>query len=340
MNYLQIPESRWGRYLNTELTVHDWMSEISHYSALVPPPRLRQINDWMDQKNKLVYWKLGLMGGLVVLAGLVPPVYSVGTSTLVYIFSSLGLVPAAGFFLAVFAFLSTLFPNTFSLFSVSVDEDNTFYDRFKKNFFSLLRFTFNGLAYGFLYAAVTSNPLIGGLFVIAAVAEVVQQAFNWIMHPEPRKKIIATEPLDRLYEQECNARKRVDYLKQRNTIMINFAEALLYTAIVAFSCFVPGGFIITLASIALIGAVMLIKNRVEVSNSHWAETALDRKFKRFETEYEKKTGRQYHLANKVEKNTAWRDAHFPWMLDRSTKRTADSAPIEEQSPAVSPSNKC
>ena len=130
---------------------------------------------------------------------------------------------------------------------------------------------------------------------------VFQQIYNWVRHPVYERKILPTEPLEKLYAQEEHARQSVDHKKRRNEILINLAEAVLYTGIVLFSSFVPGGFIITLASILMIGAVMLIKNRVNAANETWAKDKLDKAFIKYESAYEQTINKTQTLGVAQEK---------------------------------------
>ena len=295
LKYFNIPESQWGRYLGAKITPLNLIDSLLDICTQEQAPRLYQMKAWLDQQNKLIYWKAGLFGAFVASTAVFPPFISIGLTNITYFFASLGLVHLIGIFLAAFAFASTLFPRAFSLFSEIDDENDTFFTRFKQNFFSLMRFFFNGLAYGFLFAAATSNPVIGALFVFAAAAEVFQQIYNWIRHPAHERVMNEAAPLDKLYAQEEQARKGIDHKKRRNEILINLVEAVLYTAIVLFSCFFPGGFIITLASIAMIGAVMLIKNRVNAANDTWAKNKLSKAFTKYEIEYEQTTKKSHAM---------------------------------------------
>ncbi|MFZ4077256.1 MAG: hypothetical protein ACOYKA_04640, partial [Legionellaceae bacterium] len=237
-------------------------------------------------------------------------------------------IPATGILSAVFAFFATLFPTFFTLFELPEEEKSTsFYVRFKQNFFSLLRFLFNGLAYGFVLAAVTTNPVIGGLFVVAAFAEVIQQAVNWLRYPVSQSQRSPIQSIDNLYEQEAHDRKRFDYKYKRNEILINLAQALLMTAIVAVWCFVPGGLIVSVVSIVAMGVVMLLKNRADKANDTWEKAILNRKFEDAEKEYEHINPLEMKPLHQEKKALVQEDPHYPSPLCQS--KTMPKTCVEE-----------
>lgn len=286
LEVMKIPKAQWGRYLGANLTVFEVINTLSENNQ-ISYEKLHLISAWIQRKNGFIYFKLIALGLFAVTFGILPWLFSLGISGTSYLISSIGLIPASGIVSAVFAFFATLFPASFTVFELPQEEkSSSFYVRFKQNFFSLLRFLFNGLAYGFVLAAVTTNPVIGGLFVVAAFAEVIQQAVNWLRHPVSKSEVCPIQSIDNLYEQETHDRKRFDYKYKRNEILINLAQALLLTAIVAVWCFVPGGLIVSVVSIAAMGVVMLLKNRADTANDTWEKAILNRKFEEAEQRYE------------------------------------------------------
>ena len=130
LEHFKIPESKWGRYLGAKITPLHLLNTLLDDCTPEQAPRLHQMKAWLDQQNKLIYWKTGLFGAFVASSAIFPPFISIGLSNIAYFFVSLGLIPAIGIGLAAFAFVSTLFPRTFSLFSEIDDENVTFLSRF------------------------------------------------------------------------------------------------------------------------------------------------------------------------------------------------------------------
>lgn len=282
---LSIEKWLWGRYLNSSLSIYDLINELSTLNAKAHH-RLHDINVWIRRRNGWILLQAFAMAALVSLVVLFPPVAMIGISGITYLIATIGLIPAFGLFTAIFALGATLFPAYFTVFDLSDDIAKlSFYERFKSNFFSIIRFLVNGVAYGFVLAAATTNTVVGGLFVVAAFAEIIQQSYNWMTHPEKKQEPTSTEPLQRLYEKENNDRKRFDYKHTRNAILVTLSQALLMTIIVAFWSFVPGGVIISAISITAMGAVMLGKYLADQKNDAWKIDILNKKFQLDENKY-------------------------------------------------------
>ena len=84
------------------------------------------------------------------------------------------------------------------------------------------------------------------------------------------------------------ARYNTDYKKRRNAVLINIAEAVALTAIVAAWCFVPGGAFVAAGALAAMAAVFIVKTVAHKYNESTMKKQLKDKFVVLEDAEEKR----------------------------------------------------
>ena len=279
---LNIPKLQWGRYLDSCLTVHDFLVELD---GLTKNEKIREFIKLIDTQAELEREKI-IFAGLTALLFLDISAVLLVASRGVTAFQEL---IAAAVFIPVVGVVYTAAVAIYSLYKNLSDKKIPWFDRFRDNFFLLANAALNFAAYGVLItAATTATPVTAVLFVLAAVVSVIQEVTSIVqMVIQDKTKATIVEPTD-LDAQQKQARHELDYIKRRNSVLINIFTAVASASIVAAWCFVPGGIFVAVGAVVAIGVVYLAKSWAQKHNEAAIKARLQSKYEDLESMHHNK----------------------------------------------------
>ncbi|MGQ3890924.1 hypothetical protein [Legionella sp. CNM-4043-24] len=246
---LYISESKRARYLKSDMTVSDFLADLTSKGNI----QVAYFLEVIEKKKSFRFWDL-LMGGLLSLAlvggflGL-PFMSGVLSAITGFLSSSTGM-PIIGM---VFSGLGLLI-GTYNNLS---DKKKSKLDRARDLVFSLANAALTFAAYVLWLSSFPVMPLAGGLlFVGASVVDAIRETVCLL------QDYIRYKNRPKLYgdEKNCaNAQIKFSYKKHRNAAMINTAVALVLVGLIATWSFAPAGIGVTLGIVTAILVVCVVK---------------------------------------------------------------------------------
>lgn len=256
---LNIPASQWHKY-DKNLSIYHFLLKLAQegYS------QIDYIIELIDKKTRLSKLDLFIGGTLstFILACLVaqPAVYSIIEAVIQALLASTVGIP-------IIALFFTLGSTLFNAYQNHTNKKITFINRLRDNFFLFMESTIKTVGYGFLIAAGgTMIPVVACLFVLEALVSVVKEMYSLLQYYIQYKTSPPINESDNLNIHRAYARRVFGYEKHRNELLINITAALILVGIMAVACFVPGGLYITIASLAAIALVYVVKTAVSKIN--------------------------------------------------------------------------
>ena len=279
---LGVPRHQQGRFLGAPLTVYDFLVELDKL-LLHKNRNLAYFIDSIDHTLRRRWDRIILAFGLALLGVEVASPYLTGTFTVINeIITAALFIPIASALYTIAVFLYAVIDNFISKKRMS------FWERLQNNFFEMASATLKLVAYGLVIAgaAISGSPLVSALIVIGTGVSVIQELAGFIhLRRAFNKEKTEQKGEMTLGDQQVLARHESDYLKRRNSLLINVVSAVLITGLVAAWCFIPGGLFVMVGAVVAIFVVNVVKKLVHMYFESSSKKALDAKFEQLETEH-------------------------------------------------------
>lgn len=285
---LNIPRYKMGRYLNAPLTLYEFLVEVNAQTNK-ENEKLKEFLVLIKKQSRKKLEKI-VISGLVGIA-----LFQLSLPFIVHAeaLAALQEITAAALFFPAVGIIFTAGVALYSLYKNLYDKKMTLYQRFKDNFFLLADSALKFAAYGVLLAAATTvSPVSAILFVAAECLSVLKEVVNLAhMIFFDKWKLTAAEArnIDLVLQ---HTRHQFDFIKRRDSLLINTALAIIMLGIVAAWCFVPGGIGVTIGAFAAIALVYLFKYAVHKYHDASIQKRLQQRFGEIEGEYERQQALQ------------------------------------------------
>lgn len=295
---LKIPEKKRGRFIGAPITVYDLLKEIE---ALQPDNDKANILINAIDDNAKRDWFPIIMTFLLALLGVeIAGHYLEGTFSVINeIITVVWFAPIASAVYTTGVFIYSLIE------SVRNKNKESFLHRVQNNFFKLASTALKMVAYSLViaFAALSGSPLISTLLVIATAIDIVKELAGFIhLKRELKKENAESNDHPTLIEQQTHARHENDYIKRRNSLVINVIAAVLITAVVAAWCFVPGGLVVVAAAIVGIVLINVCKKLAHKYSDSVLKKSLNSTFEQLESKDQNQPG--HHLSSEVSLETS------------------------------------
>ncbi len=287
LDKLAISPAQQGRFKGASISIYDFIIELK--DLLKPTDPLNDLVVELNQANDLssfAPWRrnviIGVWSGVVILALFMAE----GLSTIERLVSGAALIPIISMIYALLVTIQTLFPRflTSAVLPVAAETDS-FWKRFKQNFFTLSSNLLKVTTYILVLAAASTAPVIATLFVVVSIMLVYQELWA-LYHHELKKSLTADNtPSMQLNAEQLNARYQTEHIRRKREIMINIVVSAALTLLVVAWSFVPGGILVTIPVIACMGLVYLAKSKATQRNAQTAKEQLNDRFNRLELKY-------------------------------------------------------
>lgn len=278
LNTLGIPPYQHGRYLHASLSVRDFFVELNEHTK----KENRQLNNLiilLNQQNR-IKWNKIILGSAVALA-----IFEI-TYPFLKGFISIQELLAAALFVPVVGIGFTAIVALYSGYKNIFDKHTTLVQRFKDNFFLLADIALKLAAYSILIAAATTaTPVAAVLFVVAECFNVIKEIVNLVLAHNQNRNNPILSGMDPLGLGQHNARKHFDFIKHRNSIVINLLAAAICVGIIAVWCFFPPSLFLTIGAMVALGVVAIIKAQLQKYNEANVKNSLNREFIKLETPF-------------------------------------------------------
>jgi len=285
LNYLNIDELLWGRYIGAPITVYQLLKELNqlldkknqHLVAFIKQIDNKRGKAW----TSLVF---AAMLGLVGVEFLVP--FMSGVVNLVHqVVVAAVFVPAASIGYTAAVYFYSLYESLTNKKKVPLTE------LLRNNFFELAEAALKVTAYSLVLAAVatTGSPLFLVLIIVGTGIQIIKEVVNFI-HLQVKHKSSAKDHEYTLPEKQQQAREECDYLKRRNSLIINIVAAVVITGLVAASFLIPGGIFVAIGALVGLVIVHLLKSQAHRYNERHITARLISDFEALETKEIAKPG--------------------------------------------------
>jgi hypothetical protein len=274
---LGIPAHQHGRYLNSPLSVRDFFVELNEHTKK-ENLKLNNFIILQNQQNRLKWNKiiLGSAIGLAIFEITYPFIKSL--ITIQELLAAALFVPVVGIGITAIIAIYSGYKNIF-------DKHTSLSQRFKDNFFLLADIALKLAAYSLLIAATTATPVAAALFVVAECFNVIKEIVNLVQAHFQNNNNAMLSSMDVLSRQQYKARQQFDFVKQRNSIIINLLAATLCVGIIAIWCFFPPSLFLTIGALAAVAVVAVIKAQIQKCNEANVKTRLNREFTKLEASF-------------------------------------------------------
>ncbi len=277
LNNLNIDKLLWGRYIGAPITVYQLLKELNQLLDKKNQNLIAFIKQ-IDRKRGKAWTSLVLatMLGLVGVEFLVP--FMTGVVDLIHqVVVAAVFVPSASLGYTAAVYFYSLYESLSSKKKVPLSE------LLRNNFFELAEAALKITAYSLVLAAVatTGSPLFLVLIIVGTGIQIIKELANFI-HLQLKHKPSVKDG-DTLPEKQQKVREACDYLKRRNSLIINIVAAVVITGVVAASFLIPGGFFVAIG--ALVGLVIahLLKSLAHRYNERYIAARLISDFEALET---------------------------------------------------------
>ena len=286
---LGIPKEQWGRYIGENLTVYDFLVELSKHNKK-NNAKIKEFIDFIDDKATFSWTKIFFASILALITAEFALPFIGGAAAL----SSLQTLFAAALFAPIVGAVFTSAIALYSLYQSFFDKKTPLLHRLQDNFFVLAYSALRYAGYGVLIAAaVTVSPLAAILFVVAEAALALKEISSLVRMVLEEKRTVTIPENAELSLQQHQARHELDYVKRRNTKVINIVAAVVLVGVVAASVFIPGGIFVTAGAIAAIMLVTFIQKWANNRNTTLLNERLQGKFEELERDSPKEETLQF-----------------------------------------------
>ncbi|KTD37801.1 hypothetical protein [Legionella oakridgensis] len=280
---LDIPSSKWGRYLNAPLTVYDFLQELQELTR----HEHEEINEFIKlitEKGRNKKRKILIGGSLLLFAlSFLPPFLVTGGLT------ALQSLLAASLFFPVIGLIYTVGIGIYSFYQSFSEPNVSLSHRFRENFSLLASSALNLAAYGVLIAAATTmNPIAAALFVAASLVSVFNEVFHLVLIWNENRKSGPITEQDSLEVRQEKTRIANEYARCRNNVVIALGASIVLAGIITVWSFVPGGIFVSIGILAAIAVVYGLKKLCSFYNDKRMKAHLVQEFEALEYAEEEK----------------------------------------------------
>ncbi|KTC84513.1 hypothetical protein [Legionella brunensis] len=316
---LCIPSESWTEYLN--LTTYNLLLRLNREQH----PQISYLLEIIDKKTAPSKLKLLIGGSSVVvllLSLLTLPYFAPLVESIDGLLTSVIGLPILGLGYTV---LRTFF----YFYQNHVDAKKTLIERMRDNAFLIANTLLNIAAYSFwIQAAAPMTPLVAGLFVIASAVDVVKEIVS-LVHDHIRFRhhsiIDASSPL---LAQQAYIRQLYGFSRHKNALFINLGTSIILLGIMAAWCFVPGGLVVTLCSLAAIMLVSGLKHWLVKFNEEKTRSQLQTALREKEIEYQRSHEPQLEVSQALSQLVTQTD------IDNQASKNNPTQPISTHSLAI------
>lgn len=281
---LNIDFNFWGGYFSQNLSLYQFLKELAkdHELSL----QLNLLIDLIEKRKRhglVTFAKKTAIAALIVLPVLIGLLYPVIHSIITFLLETANFVPA---FSIVLSFPILLF----NLYLNHLSDRRPSFKIYRDDIFLIASSVLNSAAKIILIVAKSVFASFASLlFIAAALIETTKELFYLLELRKNylNKPIVAENDLAIIRQQYT--RYEYDYLKQRNTLVINLVAALCLTVLVITCSFFPVGFILTLSTCISIASVFLLKHMFLTINERIMSTKLQAELKEIGEHSEKMT---------------------------------------------------
>lgn len=278
LEQLNVPKYKWGRYIGAPITLYDLLLELRDL-----PESSEKVKSFLEALDKAVASnaiRRGIFVTIITLVGLSPLIFLEGLTTIQSILLGTSTIPAVSLSYTLGTAIITLFPKLLDPFGPEDPTEESFWVRYKRNFFALSGSLIQASTYVLIIAAIATGPVVAAMFVAASFMQVLQEVSSYISHTESEDAFLSRDETaeEKLRGQQDLARYKVDHTLRQYEIMINMVAAAVLTALVAAS-FIPP---LMFPAYVGMGLVFVAKLHFLKSNQIWAKEQLDSDFKNLE----------------------------------------------------------
>ncbi len=333
LTHLGIPKYRWGRYLNSNLTLYDLLCQLNADLQKIGDIQMHTIISLIDEKTsqskKILFTGGAVFLGILSALSLTP--FMQGLVELVKI------VMASAMAFPILGLIYTGASALYYAYENHFDKKRSLLNRIRDNSFLFINTALNVSAYAvWIAAAAVMTPVTAILFIVAAVTDVCKELFaatqNYLEYKN--HPLLIKEDLHGHQEQ---ARRQIGYVKHRNAALINIIGAVVLLAIMIAWNFVPGGLFVTIAAVAAIAVVYGLQRMAIKSNEKIMRERLQNDLNLLEQQYEndntedltKSTILDLDKTLKPELRSALVNAADVQAVDSPIETSSFSAPVDD-----------
>ncbi len=271
---LNVGYLQWGRYIRSQYTVHELLLGLRGIKE--SEETANDLLEAMDKAVKSTAWRKGIFVTVIALIGLSPLFFLGGLTAIQTMLTGASTIPSVSLSYTLGAAIVTLFPRLLDPLAPADPKEESFWIRFKRNFFALSGLFIQASAYVVILAALATGPVVMALFVAASVMQVLHEISSYISHTEPEDEVVGIDetPQQNLERNQMHARFKSEHAMKKYEIMINIVAAAALTLLVAAS-FIPP---FMLPAYLGMGLVFIVKRRVLQSNQIRAKGELESAF--------------------------------------------------------------
>ena len=274
-----ISPSQQGRYLHASLSVREFFIELKENIK----DRNQQVNQIINLFNEQKSLKLNRMMSIGLVFG---AIFQIAHPFITH-FTPIEEILAAALFVPVVGLIFTTVSSLYQLYKTIYDHDVLLSKRLKDGFFLLADVTLKFTAYiSLISAAITAAPLAAVLFVVAESFNVIKEIVNLVQAYMHNRNYPILSGMDNLSAKQHQARYQFDFIKHRNSILINLLTATVCLGVIAVWCFLPPSLLITIGALVAIGAAYIVKSQLHKYNEANVRARLQDEFTKLEAPVE------------------------------------------------------
>ena len=272
---LGIPPSQHGRYLHASVSMREFFVELKeHFKD--DNEHVNQVINFFNEQKSLKLHKTMLAG--IILLSIFQIVHPFITH-----FTPIEEILAAALFVPVVGLVYTSVSSLYQLYKNIYDHQISLSQRLKDSFFLFADVALKFTAYiSLISAALTAAPLAAVLFVVAESFNVLKEIVNLAQACMQNRHNPILSGMDPLSTKQHQARFYFDFIKHRNSILINLLTATVCLGIIAAWCFLPPSLLITIGALVAIGAAYIVKTQFHKYNEAVVKTCLQDAFAKLE----------------------------------------------------------
>lgn len=287
---LSIPKYRWGRYLNSQLTVYKLLCQLNADLQIKANIQVNTIIELLDKRkdhNKKLYIVATVISFLFLAGALVSP-FLLAIIELAKVVLSMAMV------FPIFGLVSTIATASFFAYQNHFDQKRSLFNRLRDNSFLLLKTVLNlsGNIVWLTSATLVAPSVSVAIMLVASLMDVAKEVFatvqNYILYKEYQERKEPFHVTSNLHAQQEHARHRIGYLQHKNAAIINTVTSIALFATMLAWQLVPGGIFVAAGAIAAIGLIYLGQYLMLMTNKRIMRDQLQDKLYDLEQEYELK----------------------------------------------------
>lgn len=236
-----------GRYINSSLTVHELLKELTQFTIR---------NDDNTQKLELLSFlvndienkaKISRQKAISIMLTLLFPIIALLP------FGGYGFVAqiiTAALFVPVVSIIGAAGLGLYSIYQTTFDKNIPLLTKIRENFFVITRAAMSIAAYSLtIVAAASAAHLITVFTLFAAGIYAIHQGVN-LLYVQKTVLDQALDDKDLLSTQQRNARYEIADEKIKRQLTISFSASVILVVLAAVSCFAPGGVMVMMPVVA------------------------------------------------------------------------------------------